>query len=116
FGRLEQGRRASAELLEQGSLVRLGCGEITHLDVAEPADFLRDRRKADRKVVVLRREPGQNLLEHGLVVGDQRPLGPALRAVTEDVEGSAAQAFELGEEPEESKDPRPERDLARTAG
>ena len=63
------------------------------LDVAVAADLLRDLRDLDRETVVLGRQPGQQLLDRSLVVGDQAALGAPLGAVAERVEPAAAQAF-----------------------
>src|SRR5712671_5988252 len=93
FRRLEQRRRTGAELFEQGRFVGLGGDEMTHLDMAIATDFFRDRRKPDRDVVIVRRETAENLVQHRLVVGDQRAFGFALLRITEDVEHGAAHAL-----------------------
>ena len=106
-------RGPRAQLLEQRRLVGLGGGEVAHLDVAEAADFFRDRRDADGKMMVVGVELRQHLVERRLVVGDQLALGAPLGAVAERVEGGAAQEFEPRQQPEHRHHPRPETDLAR---
>src|SRR5215468_8597794 len=93
--RLEQHRRARAELRKERRLLGLGGRERAHLDMAEAADLVRNGGQRDREMVVLRREPLENLAEHRLVVGNQRALGAALLRIAERIEGGAAQALEL---------------------
>src|SRR5262245_52649395 len=111
FGGLERRNRTTAELLEQRSLVSLRRLQVTQLDVAKPADLLRDGGEADREVVIVRRELRQQFFEHHFVVTHQRPLGLELLAVTEDIERRAAQTFQLRQQAERGEDPRAERDL-----
>ena len=56
-----QRRLRAAEAGEEFRLVLLRHREVARLDVAEAADLLGDRRKADRSGVVLRRQVGDDL-------------------------------------------------------
>src|SRR5262245_23168868 len=111
--RLEQRRRAGAELLEQRRFVGLGSLEVAQLDVAEAADLLRDGGEADRDVVVVGIELRQHLLEQRLVVAHDRALGPPLGRIAERIEGGAAQELEFRQQPEQRENPRTERHLPR---
>src|SRR5262245_43462359 len=113
--RLEQRRRAGAELLEQRRLVGLGGLEVAQLDVAEAANLLRDGGEANRDVVVVGIELRQDLLEQRLVVAHERALGPPLGRIAERIEGGAAQELEFRQQPEQRENPRTERHLPRLA-
>src|ERR1700724_3238834 len=89
---------------------------MPHLDVAETADLLRDRRDGDRQMVVVGIELGQELRQGRLVVGDELALGAALGPVAERIEGGATQELEPHQQPEQRQQPRPEGDLARQPG
>src|SRR5262249_50312257 len=114
--RLEQRRHPGTELLEQRRLVGLGGLEVAQLDVAEAADFFRDRGEPHRDGVVVAIKPRQRLLEHRLVVAHERALELALGRIAEWIEGATAEEFEFREQPEERENPRPERHLFRLAG
>src|SRR5262245_8078518 len=116
LGCLQQWRRTGAELLQQSALIRLGGFEMTLLDMTEATDLFRDRRKADRQVMVLRGELGKDLLKQAFIVADQRPFGLALGGVAERIERGAAQEFQSCQQPEQAEDPRPKSHLARNAG
>src|SRR6202043_3700148 len=89
---------------------------MPHLDVAETADLLRDRRDGDRQMVVVGIELLQQLRQGRLVVGDELALGAALGPIAERIERGAAQELEAHEQPEALPQPRPEGDLARLSG
>src|SRR5215469_7492238 len=111
--RLQQRRGAGAELLEKRGLVRLGGGEMAHLDVPEASDLFRNRGESDRDGVIVRRELGQNLVEHRRVVGNQFAFGLTLRRMAKNIEGGAAQALEAREQSKGRQHPGTEHDLAR---
>src|SRR5262245_9716426 len=108
-------RRPGAELVEQRGLVGLGGGEMAHLHMPEAADLLRDRREADREVMVLGRELAEHLVEHRFIVADELALGAALLGAAERIEAGAAQELELREQAEGAQHPRAEGHLARLA-
>ena len=58
-------------------------------------------------------EAGEDLVDQPFVVGDELALLPALGAVPEDVEGRAAQEFELRHQTEGAEHPGP---IARFTG
>src|ERR1700730_15592716 len=89
---------------------------MPHLDVAETADLLRDRRDGDRQMVVVGAELLQQLRQGRLIVGDELALGAALGPVAERIERGAAQELEAHEQPEGGEQPWPEGDLARLSG
>src|SRR5215831_20347709 len=89
---------------------------MTQFDVAEAANFFRNNGKADRKVMVLRRQICKYLLEHRLVVVNQLSLGATLERVAERIERGAPQEFHFCQQPKRRKDPGPEAHLARQAG
>src|SRR5262245_60733848 len=93
--RLHQYRRAGAELRQERRLLGLGGRERAHLDMAEAADLIRNGGERDREMVVLGREPIEDLGQHRLVVGNQRTLGTTFLRIAERIEGAAAQALEL---------------------
>jgi len=67
------------------------------LDMAEAADFFRDCRKPDREVMVLWREPLEDLTQQGFVIADQGALGLAFGAVAERIERGAGAPVERQE-------------------
>ena len=69
-------------------------------DVAKAADFFRYRRKSDSKVVIVRRQRGEHLVEHGFVVFDQLAFGAAFLRAAERIERRAAQEFQLRQQSE----------------
>src|SRR6185312_6977328 len=81
FGRERPRRRT--ELRGQRRRLRLCLFERRFLDVTVAADLHRYRRELDRDRVVGRRESMADLVELRLVLGDERPLGAALRAASE---------------------------------
>src|ERR1700724_724460 len=89
---------------------------MTHLYRTKAADFFRDRRTPDRDSMIVGGETAKHLVQHRLVVGDQRTLGFALLRIAEDVEHGAAQTLQPGQQPENTEHPWPEGDLARPAG
>ena len=93
FGGFQQRRRAGAELFKQSCFVGLGGGEMTLLDVAEAADVFRDGGELNGEGMIIRRQFRQNLVEHGLVVGDQIALGAALERCGRTGRSRAAQAL-----------------------
>ena len=56
FRRLEKRRGAGAELLAQSGFLGLGGGEMPLLDLAEAADFFRNRSQFNRDVMIVRRQ------------------------------------------------------------
>ncbi len=85
-------------------------------DRAVPTYLLRDRRQTNGEVMVGRREKFADLSQKIFVVGNQSPLGPALRAVAEGVKCGAAQEFEFHEHSENRQYPWSERDFSRFTG
>src|SRR5215469_4392111 len=112
FRGLKQRRTTGAELLEERSLVSLGRGKMALLDVTEAADLFRDDGKADGDRVILRRELGEHLFEHRLVVLDQLAFGTALERAAERIERRSAEEFELCQETERRHAPWAEAHLA----
>ena len=117
FRRFEQRRRAGAELLEQRRLVGLGGGEMPLLDVAEAADFFRDRGKADREVMVFRRQPAPAPRRASL-----RSRAISLRSVRRSSvrpngsNGVPRRTLNFASSAERRQHPRAEAHLARQAG
>src|SRR5262249_4823757 len=93
-----------------------GGGKVAQLDVAEAADFFWDGRKADREVMVVRREFGEQLIKQRFVVTHQLPLGLALDRITERIKRGPAQELQLRHESKYREHPRPEAHFAWFAG
>ena len=81
-------------------LVRLGGDEMLLLDVAEAADFFRDRGKTDRDMMIVRRELRQHFVEHRFIVRDQLAFGAPLLRMAERIERRAAQELQFRQQPE----------------
>src|SRR5215469_346300 len=113
---LEQRRSPGAKLFEQRRFASFCGREVAQLDVAEAADFFRDRREADRKVMIVGSEAGEQLIKQRFVVAHQLPLGLALRRVTERIERGAAQELRLREQSKHREHPWSEAHFARLAG
>src|SRR5712671_4338992 len=109
---LEQRRSAGAKLLQQRRFVGLGGREVALLDVAEAADFFRDSSEADRQVMVVGRELGEQLVEQRFIVAHQLPLDLALGRVTKWIKRGRAQELQLRHESKYREHPRPEADFA----
>src|SRR3954470_13860169 len=103
---LEMCRRAGPELVQQGCLVGAGRLESLQLDMPEAADFLRDCRNADRKMMIGRCQSVQHFGKRFLVIHNERALHAPLRRIAEDVEGRATQALEPCQRPEAEHHPR----------
>src|SRR5262249_30883989 len=116
FRRLEQRRYPGAQLIEQCRLVRFGGLEVARLDMAEAADFFRDRGEPHGDGVGVAIKTRQYLLEHRLVVAHERALDLALGRIAERIEGGPAQEFEFRDQTEQRENPRPERHLLRLTG
>ena len=101
---------------QQLGLALPGAGEVALLDVAVAADLLRNPGDLDREPVIVEGEAGQQLLDHLLVGADQPPLGAALGAVAERIEGRAAQPLEPRELTHRDQDPGPVGALLELAG
>src|SRR5579864_5541958 len=110
--RLQQRRRAGAELLEQCRFVGLRCLEVAQLDVAEAADFFRDCREADREMMIIWSKPSHQLIEQRLVIAHELPLDAPLRGIAERIERSAAQEFQTCQHAEHAHHPGTEAHLA----
>src|SRR6516164_6211067 len=85
-------------------------------DVSETADFLRDGGETDRQMMIFRRQLGDHLIEHRLIIVDQSPLGAALDRIAEWIERGAADESHLRQQLESRKQPRPKAHLARQPG
>src|SRR6185369_12116022 len=90
--------------------------QVAHLHMTEAADLFGDYSKADRHRVIVRRQIGEDLLEHGLVVPHELALGLAFGGVAEQVERRAAQELEPRQYSKHAENPGTEGDLARLAG
>jgi NADPH-dependent ferric siderophore reductase len=87
--RLRWGRGAKGG--EECRLLGPGRGQIRQFDVTEAADLLGQSGELDGKPVVVGRETGDELVDHGLVFCDEAALDPALLAAAERVEHRAAE-------------------------
>src|SRR5439155_26707591 len=103
------------EAREEVLLLLARRGDVAHLDVAEAADFLRQRRKLDGKRMVRGRKLREHALEGRFVLGDERSLGAPLRGVAEWIERRAAQAAHGLQEAENWQHPGAKTHLARLA-
>src|SRR6185437_3504912 len=99
-------RRRSAEALEQPGFARLRFGEMPLLHVPVAANVLRNRREADRELVVVRRKLRQQLVDQRFVLADQRAFALALVGLSEDVERTAAETTHLREHAKRRQHPR----------
>src|SRR5438067_729537 len=68
FGGESVRRRCRTEAGEERLLSRIHAGEICLLDVAETADLKGQARELDRGCMIGRRQAGQSLLDHCLVL------------------------------------------------
>ena len=111
------GAGAGAELVEQGGLVRLGGLEVAHLDVAEAADFFRDRGKPHRDVVVVRGRaspaPPRASPRSRASAGARSCAPPSSRT---DRTAVPRRNLSFASNREQREDPRAERHLFRLAG
>jgi hypothetical protein len=105
LGRAEAGLRR-AQRREQLALPLLRDAEVARLDVAKAADLLRHSGEFHRNGVIGGGKLLQDLRHDRLVLGDQAPLQPALRAVAERVERRAAQPLEPGQLAHDRQHPR----------
>src|SRR5262249_23410330 len=115
FRRLEHRRRSSAKLFAQRRLVGPGSREMPLLHMPETTDFLRDRGKPDRHVVIVGVEAGENFSQRRLVIAHKLPLGAALGCVSKRIERRTTQKLHFRKNAESRKNPRPERHLLRDA-
>src|SRR5574337_1401722 len=79
------------------------------------ADLLRDARDRQRLRVVVGAKRGEQLLDAGAVLVNERALGAALFALAEDVERGAAQALEPRQQFEQRQRRRAEAALLQLA-
>src|SRR5262252_2057001 len=92
--------RASAEELH-----------VVELDALVASDHVGKLGQRHRSIVTLRRERGEGPLDERAVFPDERALLAAHLRVAEDVEGSAPEALERGEQGEDWREPRAQPDL-----
>src|SRR3954469_12118918 len=105
LGSRERRSRRRAEAGEQLGLPVLSALQIRLLDVAKAADVERQPRQFDSGFMVLRRQRALDLVENGLVLGDQAPLGATLGGMAERVERGAAQPTQPRESAKRAEHP-----------
>src|SRR3546814_2672585 len=93
-----------------------GSSDVCSSGLAESANLLRERGDLDGQSIVLGGETGEQLVNYGLVFGDQAALGLALGRIAEGIEKCGAQEAQLRQQAEAGQHPGAEFPLARLPG